>query len=227
MNNSIGKTPIEAALHYGFERRELLAQALTHRSYGSPNNERLEFLGDSVLSCAVARALYETFPLLPEGSLSRLRANLVRQETLAEIAMELNLGEALRMGDGELKSGGYHRPSILADALESLFGAIFLDRGFDVAQAVVRGLFDPRIAVIDPKASSKDPKTELQELLQARRLPLPEYRLVETVGSAHDQVFNVDCVIENLKINTRGQGKSRRAAEQEAAQQACALLQKK
>lgn len=227
LNNSSGNTPIEAALNYTFQRRELLAQALTHRSFGSPNNERLEFLGDSVLNCVVARALYESFPLLPEGSLSRLRANLVRQETLAEIAGHLKLGEALRMGEGELKSGGFHRPSILADALESLFGAIFLDGGFDVAQAVVRGLLDPRIAVIDPHASGKDPKTELQEILQARRLPLPEYKLIETAGFAHDQIFNVDCIIVSLKLSTRGQGKSRRAAEQEAARLACVSLLKK
>ena len=218
-------TPLEVALNYAFQRRELLVQALTHRSYGAPNNERLEFLGDSVLNCAVARALYEAFPNLPEGSLSRLRANLVRQETLAEIAAQLKLGEALRMGEGELKTGGFHRPSILADALESIFGAIFVDSGFELAQAVVRGLFDPLIRLIDPTASGKDPKTELQEILQARQLPLPDYKLIASVGSAHDQVFHVDCMIENLKINTHGQGKSRRAAEQQAARLACALLQ--
>ena len=218
------QTQLEAALHYDFQRRELLVQALTHRSFGSPNNERLEFLGDSVLNCAVARALYETFPYLPEGSLSRLRANLVRQETLAEIAVQLKLGEALRLGEGELKSGGFHRPSILADALESVFGAVFLDSGFEVAQAVVRGLLDPLIVAIDPKASGKDPKTELQEILQARHLPLPEYKVVNTLGSAHEQDFIVDCIMGDPKVSTRGQGKSRRAAEQEAARLACALL---
>ena len=225
MNNSPGKTPIETALNYSFQRRELLAQALTHRSFGSPNNERLEFLGDSVLNCTVARALYDAFPALPEGSLSRLRANLVRQETLAEIAVQLKLGDVLRLGEGEVKSGGFRRPSILADALESIFGAVFLDGGFDAAHAVVRGLFDPLIALIDPTASGKDPKTELQEILQARRLPLPEYRVVDTVGSAHEQDFIVDCVMGNPKVSTRGQGKSRRAAEQEAARLARALLQ--
>jgi ribonuclease-3 len=220
------KSQLEAALKYSFQRPDWLAQALTHRSFGTPNNERLEFLGDSVLNCSVARALYETFPGLPEGSLSRLRANLVRQETLAEIAMRLNLGEALRLGEGELKSGGSRRPSILADALESIFGAVFLDGGFDAATTVVRGLLDPLIAAIDPKASGKDPKTELQEILQSRRLPLPEYKLVNTVGCAHDQDFIVDCVMGNPKMSTRGQGKNRRAAEQEAARLACALLQK-
>ena len=212
-------------MNYAFQRRELLVQGLTHRSFGSPNNERLEFLGDSVLNCTVARALYDAFPALPEGSLSRLRANLVRQETLAEIAVQLKLGEVLRLGEGEVKSGGFRRPSILADALESIFGAVFLDGGFDAAHAVVRGLFDPLIALIDPTVSGKDPKTELQEILQARRLPLPEYRVVDTVGSAHEQDFIVDCVMGNPKVSTRGQGKSRRAAEQEAARLARALLQ--
>ncbi|MDP2057973.1 MAG: ribonuclease III [Thiobacillus sp.] len=217
---------LQQALGYTFVRPELLTQALTHRSYGAVNNERLEFLGDSVLNCSVARALYDAFPDLPEGSLSRLRANLVRQETLAEIAVTLKLGDSLRLGEGELKSGGFRRPSILADALESLFGAVFLDAGFDGAQRVVRGLFDPLVAQIDPKASGKDPKTELQELLQSRHLPLPDYRLIDTQGEAHDQSFIVECVLVKPVLSTRGAGKSRRAAEQEAARQACATLQK-
>lgn len=217
---------LQQALGYTFSRSDLLVQALTHRSYGSLNNERLEFLGDSVLNCSVARRLYEAFPDLPEGSLSRLRANLVCQDTLAEIAVGLKLGESLRLGEGELKSGGFRRPSILADALESLFGAIFLDAGFDEAQRVVRGLFDPLVAKIDPKASGKDAKTQLQEILQSRRLPLPNYRLVDTQGEAHDQNFIVECVLTKPPLSTRGVGKSRRAAEQEAARQACAELQK-
>lgn len=216
---------LQQALGYTFSRPELLTQALTHRSYGALNNERLEFLGDSVLNCTVARALYDAFPDLPEGSLSRLRANLVRQETLAEIAAGLRLGENLRLGEGELKSGGFRRPSILADALESLFGAIFLDAGFDAAQRVVRGLFDPLVAKIDPRASGKDPKTQLQEYLQSRRLPLPSYQLIGTEGEAHDQNFIVDCVLAKPALTTRGVGKSRRAAEQEAARLACAQLQ--
>lgn len=217
---------LQRALGYTFVRSDLLIQALTHRSYGSVNNERLEFLGDSVLNCSVARALYDAFPDLPEGSLSRLRANLVRQETLAEIAADLKLGESLRLGEGELKSGGFRRPSILADALESLVGAIFLDAGFDAAQGVVRGLFDPLVTRIDPKASGKDPKTELQEALQSQRLPLPDYRLVGTHGEAHDQSFIVECVLAKPALSTRGVGKSRRAAEQEAARLACEQLQK-
>lgn len=217
---------LQQALGYTFSRSELLTQALTHRSYGALNNERLEFLGDSVLNCSVARALYDAFPDLPEGSLSRLRANLVRQETLADIAVSLRLGDVLRLGEGELKSGGFRRPSILADTLESLFGAIFLDAGFEQAQCVVRGLFDPLVAKIDPKASGKDAKTQLQEMLQSRRLPLPEYQLVATQGEAHDQSFIVECVLAKPALSTRGVGKSRRAAEQEAARQACVALQK-
>ena len=226
MNNSLLNQRLQQALGYTFTRPELLTQALTHRSYGATNNERLEFLGDSVLNCTVARALYDAFPDLPEGSLSRLRANLVRQETLAEIAVEMRLGDSLRLGEGELKSGGFRRPSILADALESLFGAVFLEAGFDAAARVVRGLFDPLVAKIDPRASGKDPKTQLQELLQSRRLPLPDYRLVDTRGEAHDQSFIVECVLAKPELSTRGVGKSRRAAEQEAARQACAALQK-
>ncbi|MCA1979788.1 MAG: ribonuclease III [Thiobacillus sp.] len=226
MNNPLLLQRLQQALGHTFARPELLIQALTHRSYASTNNERLEFLGDSVLNCSVARALYDAFPDLPEGSLSRLRANLVRQETLAEIAAALNLGDVLRLGEGELKSGGFRRPSILADALESLFGAVFLDAGFDAAERVVRGLFDPRVAKIDPRASGKDPKTQLQEVLQSRRLPLPEYRLVDTRGEAHDQSFIVECVLARPALVTRGVGKSRRAAEQEAAREACTAVQK-
>jgi len=217
---------LQQALGYTFSRPELLAQVLTHRSYGALNNERLEFLGDSVLNCSVARALYDAFPDLPEGSLSRLRANLVRQETLADIAVSLRLGDVLRLGEGELKSGGFRRPSILADTLESLFGAIFLDAGFDQAPSVVRGLFDPLVAKIAPKASGKDAKTQLQEMLQSRRLPLPDYQLVATQGEAHDQSFIVECVLAKPALSTRGVGKSRRAAEQEAARLACDALQK-
>ncbi len=224
MNNPLLLQRLQQALGHTFSRPDLLVQALTHRSYASTNNERLEFLGDSVLNCSVARALYDAFPALPEGSLSRLRANLVRQETLADIAVALKLGEVLRLGEGELKSGGFRRPSILADALESLFGAVFLDAGFDAAQRTVRGLFDPLIAQIDPNASGKDSKTQLQEILQSRRMPLPEYRLVSTEGEAHDQRFTVECVLTRPARVTRGVGKSRRAAEQEAAREACAML---
>lgn len=217
---------LQRALGYEFVSAALLSQALTHRSYAAAHNERLEFLGDSVLNCAVAQILYQAFPDIPEGSLSRLRANLVRQETLAGLAVGLELGDALRLGEGELKSGGFRRPSILADALESLFGAVFLDAGFDAAAAVVQRLFTPLVREIDPAASGKDPKTQLQEVLQSHRLALPEYRLVGTHGDAHDQDFIVDCVLAKPSLTTRGQGKSRRAAEQDAARQACAALNK-
>lgn len=226
MNKQRALLQLQAALQYVFVRHALLEQALTHRSHGYPNNERLEFLGDSVLNCSIAQALYTSFTELPEGSLSRLRANLVRQDTLAEIASELQLGGMLRLGEGEIKSGGFRRPSILADALESVFGAIYLDGGFDAASTVIQHLFKSLIADINPKASGKDAKTELQELLQARRLPLPEYRIINTVGHAHEQDFIVDCILASPSLSTRGQGKSRRAAEQEAARLACAQLQK-
>ena len=217
---------LQQALGHAFADAGLLRQALTHRSYGSPHNERLEFLGDSVLNCAAAYQLYEAFPLIPEGSLSRLRANLVRQETLADIAMSLALGEHLRLGEGELKSGGFRRPSILADALESLIGAIFIDAGFGAASAAVRRLLAPHIAAIDPQASGKDAKTSLQEWMQGRREPLPEYRLLATEGQAHEQEFVVECRLKDQRHISQGRGKSRRAAEQEAAQAMLGWLQR-
>lgn len=215
---------LEQALGYRFTRPELLRQALTHRSHSSPHNERLEFLGDSVLNCTVAILLFQQFPNLKEGELSRLRANLVRQETLAEIAADLNIGDALRLGEGELKSGGFRRPSILADALEAVFGAIYLDTGFDAARASIERLYRARIERIDPRQSGKDAKTALQEWLQGRRLPLPHYELAETRGDAHAQEFVVHCSIPSLDLQATGRGASRRAAEQEAAQSALARL---
>lgn len=202
---------------YGFSRPELLAQALTHRSHGAPHNERLEFLGDGVLNCVVASELFERFSDLPEGDLSRLRARLVRQEALHRLAQDLGLGEQLRLGEGELRSGGTERPSILADAFEALIGAIFLDGGFDAARNVVRRLYGPQLAAIDPDDPGKDPKTLLQELLQARRIPLPQYAVLATHGAAHSQNFEVECVIPQLSVRTTGSGGSRRTAEQEAA----------
>jgi len=206
-----------SSLGHEFNNEDLLRQALTHRSHNAQHYERLEFLGDSVLNCVVAHALFATFPQLPEGTLSRMRANLVRQETLADLAVSLKLGDFLLLGEGELKTGGFRRPSILADALESIFGAVFLDAGFEAAQATVMRLFRPIIDSIDPKASGKDAKTQLQEWLQGKHQPLPEYHLVGTRGEAHDQLFVVSCHIPAMGIKTQGQGKSRRAAEQEAA----------
>jgi ribonuclease-3 len=211
---------LEQALGHVFARRDLLRQALTHRSAGSPHNERLEFLGDSLLNCIIAAALFERFPTHREGELSRLRAALVRQDSLFEIARALSLGDVLHLGEGEMKSGGGRRPSILADALEALFGAIYLDAGFAAVQAVVMRLYRDSLERIDPAEVGKDPKTALQECLQARRLGLPLYRLVETRGEAHLQSFEIECAIAALGIHCRGVGGSRRAAEQEAARAA-------
>ena len=218
--------PLQRKLGHSFAHASLLQQALTHRSHSTPHNERLEFLGDSVLNCCVAHELYQRFGDLKEGELSRLRANLVRQEALAELAQELELGTYLRLGEGELKSGGFRRPSILADGLEALFGAVFLDGGYPAAQVVIRGLYASLLDHLDPQTLGKDPKTLLQELLQARRIPLPQYAVVATQGAAHKQLFQVECQIPQLAIRTTGYGASRRIAEQEAAQLAFAQTQK-
>lgn len=211
---------VERRLGYAFVDLSLLRQALTHRSYGSPNNERLEFLGDGLLNFVVARLLFDRFPQLPEGDLSRLRASLVNQQSLADIAGSLSLGEQLRLGEGELKSGGFRRPSILADTLEAVIGAIFLDGGFAPAERVLRKLYEPVLAVTDPNVIDKDPKTRLQEFLQGRRLALPQYSIIAVSGEAHEQRFRVECSIAGLDLRTQGEGVSRRAAEQEAARMA-------
>lgn len=213
----------ERSIGYVFHSRDLLKQALTHRSHGASHNERLEFLGDSILNCVIAQALYERFLEVREGDLSRLRANLVRQETLAEIAQRLGLGEQLRLGEGELKSGGFRRPSILADGLEAVFGAVFIDGGFERARETVLRLYAPYLSGLDPQHSGKDAKTALQEFLQGRRLALPQYQLRATRGEAHAQEFEVECQIPELGITTTGCGPSRRAAEQEAAKRAFEL----
>ena len=218
--------PLQRKLGYSFAQAPLLQQALTHRSHGTPHNERIEFLGDSVLNCCVAHELYRRFGDLKEGELSLLRANLVRQETLAELAQELELGIFLRLGEGELKSGGFRRPSILADGLEALFGAVFLDGGFAAAQGVIHGLYASLLEHLDPQTLGKDPKTLLQELLQSRKIPLPQYAVVATQGAAHEQLFQVECQIPQLAIRTIGFGASRRIAEQEAAQRAFAQTRK-
>jgi len=207
-------------LGYQFKDPGLLRQALTHRSHSAPHNERLEFLGDGVLNCVIASLLYERFPNLPEGHLSRLRASLVNQETLSQIATTLSLGGELRLGEGELKSGGFRRPSILADAFEAMTGAIFLDGGFDRAAQVLQKIYAPLLEGIDPHTLGKDPKTLLQEHLQARRLPLPQYNVVRVWGEAHEQQFHVECLIPTLSICTTGEGPSRRSAEQTAARRA-------
>jgi ribonuclease-3 len=210
-------------LDYAFRQPDLLRQALTHRSYGASNNERLEFVGDAVLNCVVALALYERFPQTPEGELSRARASLVNRDTLARLARQLDLGAEIRLGEGEQKSGGADRTSIVADALEAVFGAVFLDGGFDAARALIDGIYADLLRGADPATLGKDPKTRLQEWLQARRLPVPEYAVAATSGEAHQQTFEVDCRIASLSIAARGSGASRRAAEQEAAAAAYAL----
>ncbi len=206
-----------------FRDSELLRRALTHRSHGADHNERLEYLGDSIVNCIIALELYERFPGLSEGELSRLRANLVNQQALHHIAQNMHLGRHLLLGEGELKSGGAQRPSILADAVEALIGAVMLDGGFAAAQGAVRRLFADSLAAVDPKASGKDAKTLLQEFTQGRGLPLPVYTLLGTQGQAHAQTFRVQCAIDEMDIRTEGEGSNRRTAEQDAAGKACAL----
>jgi ribonuclease III len=207
---------LEQRLGHRFRRGELLEQALTHRSFGAPHNERLEFLGDGVLGCVMAEVLLERFPQLSEGELSRLRASLVRQEALAAAAAAVGLAEHLRLGQGESASGGATRPSILADALEAIYGAVFLDGGYACARGAVLATLGGALEATDER-STKDPKTRLQEVLQARRHALPRYEVVATLGAAHEQVFEVECAIEELGLHARGSGTSRRAAEQQAA----------
>ncbi len=205
------------ALGHEFRDPSLLRQALTHRSHGRPNNERLEFVGDAVLNCAIAQALYQRLPDAPEGDLSRLRANLVNQGALAALARELGLGDRLDLGEGELRSGGADRPSILADALEAVIGAVFLDAGYVAAADCVGRTFAAAFAATASVDAGKDPKTALQELLQGRRLGLPEYRVVRVQGEAHRQEFEVECRVTSLGVVTEGRGSSRRHAEQNAA----------
>ncbi|HQV07594.1 MAG: ribonuclease III [Thauera sp.] len=218
---------LQARLGHVFADARLLQEALTHRSFGQPNNERFEFLGDSILNCVIAIALFERFGELREGELSRVRASLVRQDALHRIALDLDLGDCLRLGEGELKSGGSRRPSILADAVEALFAAVFLDAGFAAAKAVVDRLYVPLLAEVDPLKPSKDPKTALQEWLQGRRIPVPTYSMVQVIGEAHAQEFEVACEIPKLGVRTLGRGPSRRIAEQQSAELALAAVRKK
>jgi ribonuclease-3 len=210
-------TALCRALGYVFLQPQLLQRALTHRSYNSEHNERLEFLGDSVLGCTVAKYLYSQYPQLSEGDLSRLRSNLVKEDTLVVLAQQLDLGSLLQLGEGERKSGGFRRPSILADAMEALLGAVFLDGGYAAAEQVVLNLLVPYLAKVDANTLGKDAKTLLQEYLQAKRVPLPTYSVIATLGEAHAQSFQVECAIQKLGIVARGEGSSRRNAEQQAA----------
>jgi len=208
------------AIGHVFGDAALLRQALTHRSHSQPHNERLEFVGDAVLNCVIAQVLFQRFPALPEGDLSRLRAGLVNQTALASHGERLALGRYLLLGEGEARSGGAARPSILADALEALIGAVFVDAGFERAQAVTLGIFEQSLAELDPVSSEKDPKTRLQEHLQARRLALPVYRVTAVRGEAHRQEFEVECAVEAFGVRASGTGTSRRGAEQMAAREA-------
>ena len=213
---------LQRRVEHEFANPRLLERALTHRSFSSDHNERLEFLGDSVLSLAVSGLLFEKLSQLPEGDLSRVRANLVKQDTLFQIASSLGVAGCLRLGDGEKRSGGHKRPSILADALEAVIGAVYLDAGFDTANALVRRLYSGLELNAQMSAMGKDPKTELQEWLQARKMKLPLYRVVATLGEAHKQTFDVECTVTETGRSERGIGASRRAGEQAAA---AAMLQ--
>ena len=208
---------LQRRIGHRFDDTRLLGRALTHRSFGADHNERLEFLGDAVLSLVISGLLFDRFAGSDEGDLTRVRAHLVREESLHRVALQLDLPEVLKLGDGEARGGGAQRASILADALEALIGATFLDGGFDAARTVVSGLFGEIIATTDVANWSKDAKTELQEWLQARRLPVPTYRIAATRGQAHAQTFEVECAVPALNLVEQGVGRSRRIAEQEAA----------
>jgi ribonuclease III len=218
---------LQERLQHRFQDPKLLALALTHRSFSAEHNERLEFLGDSVLNLAVAALLYQRLKDQPEGDLSRVRANLVKQDTLHKVAIELGLSGLIRLGEGEARSGGHKRPSILADALEALIGAVHLDAGYAAAEALVHRLFSEVEITPNMSAAAKDPKTELQELLQGRKMHLPVYRVVATLGAAHKQTFDVECEVAELGVVERGIGASRRAGEQAAAAAMLMLLKSK
>lgn len=214
---------LQRKLGYQFRQIDYLKQALTHRSAGAKNNERLEFVGDSILNFAIGKALYDKFPKANEGELSRMRASLVREQTLAIVARHLELGEHIRLGAGELKSGGFRRESILSDCVEAIIAAIYLDSGFETALECISRWYQDLLAEMKPGEAQKDPKTRLQEYLQGKRLKLPEYQVIEIKGEAHNQTFTVSCKVERLAEAVIGSGTSRRKAEQNAAEQ---VLQK-
>lgn len=216
---------LQSTLGYVFQDPRLLEQALTHRSHGAPHNERLEFLGDSVLNFVVSTLLFTQHAEMDEGDLSRVRANLVKQAALADIAQRLELSGYLRLGEGELKSGGFRRPSILADAVEAILGAIYMDGGYEAVREAITRQYQPILAHIDIKTFGKDPKTLLQELVQGRGLELPQYSVLATHGAAHSQLFDVECLITKLDVRVSASGSSRRAAEQLAAGQAIAAIE--
>lgn len=223
MKRSDNVALLERRLKYTFKSLDLLMQALTHRSASHRNNERLEFLGDAILNCVVADLLYRQFPQATEGQLTRARASLVKEATLSAVAQELSLGDHLQLGIGEKRSGGYRRDSILADALEALLGALYCDAGFELTYGMIQTWFESRLAVIKPDAQAKDPKTQLQEWLQAHHHALPVYHVIAVHGDPHAQIFQVHCELPDLGLNAQGEGLSRRIAEQKAAYQ---LLEK-
>ncbi len=214
------QTSLLEKLDYAFKNAQLLNEALTHRSVSAKNNERLEFLGDGILNFVIAHELFILFPEVNEGDLSRLRANLVNKDTLAEIALELQLGDVIKLGSGELKSGGFRRPSILADAVESILGAVYCDGGFETCRKLIVRLYKNKLSRDTDLQGLKDPKTQLQELLQSRGYALPVYKVQRITGKAHAQIFHINCEIPVLSLRIEGEGKSRRKAEQMAADKA-------
>lgn len=223
MNHIVTKK-IQKVLGYTFTHTDLLKQALTHRSASSKHNERLEFLGDSILSFVIANALYQHFPYINEGDMSRMRATLVKGNTLAEIASEFDLGEYLKLGQGELKSGGFRRESILANTIEALIGSIYLDSNIETVEELILKWYEKRLEKISPGEKQKDPKTRLQEYLQSKHLDLPIYFIVDVYGEAHNQLFTIHCKISIMTACFIGTGSSRRKAEQDAAQKALIQL---
>ena len=224
MNSQPDLDELQRRIGYQFKQPERLLLALTHRSFGNQNNERLEFLGDSIVNMVIAEHLYQHFEKAREGQLSRLRARMVKGVTLAEIGREFKLGQYLRLGSGELKSGGFRRESILADAIESIIGAIYLDSDFYTCREQVLRWFEQRLKRLDIQDTQKDPKTRLQEYLQSRQFPLPNYEVISVDGQAHNQTFHVSCALPSLDRKTNGTGSSRRIAEQEAARNALKQL---
>lgn len=218
---------LQTVIHYQFEKDELLQQAMTHRSFSkNNNNETLEFLGDSILGLVISEHLYLRLEGATEGELSRIRASLVKEDALATVARDINLGDFLQLGSGELKSGGYRRASILSDAMEALFGAIYLDGGFDQCRKTILFLYDDYLVTLPSPGDLKDPKTTLQEYLQSHKHDLPEYEVVKTEGKSHDQTFTVECRIDAMSISTKGKGSSRKKAEQMAASRALGQAKK-
>jgi len=218
---------LEASLSYSFQQASLLKEAMTHRSANAKNNERLEFLGDSILNFVIAAELYKRYPTSPEGDLSRIRASLVNKEGLYLVSQDLKLGNYLVLGSGELKSGGYRRNSILADTVEAIFGAVYLDSDFSHCETLILALYHQQLENVPDANTLKDPKTRLQELLQSRKLGLPEYNVIDIVGKAHNQQFTVNCIINTLELETQGKATNRRKAEQLSANKIIPLVESK